>query len=156
MLWWQHEQPEEYARIAKFLTPAAYVAGRMAGLRADRAFMDYTFIHFSGVCDNRAGTWSAAICDTLGVDMSRLPEIVGRGSSRVTERGDRAGRGRHRRRLTLARAHHRRRNRRRTAGYFAHLRGRHHPPRPVDVRSMSRPVEPAGPIARAGRRCGGS
>jgi xylulokinase len=76
MLWWQHEQPEEYARIAKFLTPAAYVAGRMAGLRADRAFMDYTFIHFSGVCDNRAGTWSAAICDTLGVDMSRLPEIV--------------------------------------------------------------------------------
>jgi xylulokinase len=76
MLWWQHERPDDYARIAKFLTPSAYVAGRMAGLSADQAFMDYTFIHFSGVCDNRAGTWSAAICDTLGVDMSRLPEIV--------------------------------------------------------------------------------
>jgi xylulokinase len=76
MLWWQHERPDDYARIAKFLTPSAYVAGRMAGLTADRAFMDYTFIHFSGVCDNRAGTWSAAIGDTLGVDMSRLPEIV--------------------------------------------------------------------------------
>ena len=76
ILWWQHERAEEYARIAKFLTPAAYVAGRMAGLRGDQAFMDYTFIHFSGLCDNRAGTWSAAICDTLGVDMSRLPEIV--------------------------------------------------------------------------------
>ena len=76
ILWWQHERPDDYARIAKFLTPSAYVAGRMAGLRADDAFMDYTFIHFSGLCDNRAGTWSAAICDTLGVDAGRLPHIV--------------------------------------------------------------------------------
>ena len=76
ILWWMHERPDDFARIAKFLTPSAYVAGRMAGLRADRAFMDYTFIHFSGLCDNRAGTWSAAICDTLGVDMDVLPEIV--------------------------------------------------------------------------------
>jgi len=76
ILWWQHERPDDYARIAKFLTPSAYVAGRMAGLSADRAFMDYTFIHFSGLCDNRAGTWSAAICDTLGVKLDVLPEIV--------------------------------------------------------------------------------
>ena len=48
MLWWKHERPEEYRRIAKFVMPAAYVAGRMAGLKADQAFMDYTFIHFSG------------------------------------------------------------------------------------------------------------
>ena len=76
ILWWQHERPDDYAGIAKFVTPSAYVAGRMAGLRADDAFMDYTFIHFSGLCDNRAGTWSAAICDTLGVDVGRLPRIV--------------------------------------------------------------------------------
>jgi xylulokinase len=76
ILWWQHERPEEYARVAKFVTPSAYVAGKMAGLTADRAFMDYTFIHFSGLADNRAGAWSAAICDTLGVEMDVLPEIV--------------------------------------------------------------------------------
>ena len=76
ILWWKHERPDDYGRIAKFLMPSAYVAGRMAGLPADRAFMDYTFIHFSGLSDNRAGTWSAAICDTLGVDMGKLPEIV--------------------------------------------------------------------------------
>ncbi len=76
ILWWQHERPDDFARIAKFLTPSAYVAGRMAGLSADRAFMDYTFIHFSGLCDNRAGAWSAAICDTLGVPLEVLPEIV--------------------------------------------------------------------------------
>ena len=76
ILWWKHERPDEYARVAKFVTPAAYVAGKMAGLSADRAFMDYTFIHFSGLADNRAGQWSAAICDTLGVEMDVLPEIV--------------------------------------------------------------------------------
>src|SRR5574341_2073101 len=47
MLWWKHEQPDVYQRTAKFVTPCGYVAGRMAGLKADRAFMDYTFIHFS-------------------------------------------------------------------------------------------------------------
>ena len=76
ILWWMHERPDDYRRVAKFVTPSAYVAGRMAGLSADRAFMDYTFIHFSGLADNRAGQWSAAICDTLGVDMDVLPEIV--------------------------------------------------------------------------------
>jgi len=76
ILWWQNERPDDYRRVAKFVTPSAYVAGKMAGLTADRAFMDYTFIHFSGLADNRAGAWSAAICDTLGVPMDVLPEIV--------------------------------------------------------------------------------
>lgn len=76
ILWWMHERPDDFRRVAKFVVPSAYVAGRMAGLSADRAFVDYTFIHFSGLADNRAGQWSAAICDTLGVDMDVLPEIV--------------------------------------------------------------------------------
>ncbi len=76
ILWWQHERPAEYARIAKFVTPAGYVAGRMAGLRADDAFMDYTFIHFSALADAQAGQWSSELCGLLGVDMARLPRIV--------------------------------------------------------------------------------
>ena len=76
MLWWKHERPEEYARIAKFVTPSAYVAGRLAGLKADRAFMDYTFIHFSGFSDAQAGAWSTELCDRLGMDMDKLPRII--------------------------------------------------------------------------------
>ena len=76
MLWWKHERPEEYARIAKFVTPSAYVAGRLAGLRADQAFMDYTFIHFSGFSDAQAGAWSAELCSLLGMDLEKLPQIV--------------------------------------------------------------------------------
>ncbi len=76
ILWWKHERPAEYARIAKFVTPAGYVAGRMAGLRADAAFMDYTFIHFSGLADAQAGTWSTELCELLGVEQEKLPRIV--------------------------------------------------------------------------------
>jgi len=67
---------QEYARVAKFVTPAGYVAGKMAGLKAEQAFMDYTFIHFSGLSDARQGWWSAELCAALGVDQQKLPRIV--------------------------------------------------------------------------------
>jgi xylulokinase len=76
MLWWANERPADYARIAKFLTPSAYVAGRVVGLRADEAFMDTTFLHFTGVADAVAGAWSAELWDALEIDARRLPRIV--------------------------------------------------------------------------------
>jgi len=76
ILWWKEEQPEDYRRIAKFVTPVGYVAGTMAGLRADEAFIDYTFIHFSGLSDAQRGTWSQELCEVLGVDQGKLPRIV--------------------------------------------------------------------------------
>ncbi len=76
ILWWKEEQPEAYRRIAKFITPAGYVAGKMAGLRGEDAFMDYTFIHFSGLCDAVRGEWSAELCELLGVNQEKLPRIV--------------------------------------------------------------------------------
>jgi xylulokinase len=76
MLWWKNERPQEYRRIARFVTPGGYVAGRLAGLKADQAYMDATFIHFSGFSDARAGCWSAELCQLLGMDIERLPTIV--------------------------------------------------------------------------------
>ena len=76
MLWWKGERPEEYKKITKFLMPSAYVAGRLAGLKADEAFMDYTFLHFSGFVDAQAGVWSKDLCQILGLDMDKLPKIV--------------------------------------------------------------------------------
>lgn len=76
MLWWQHERPAEYKRVSKFVMPAGYVAGRMAGLKGEQAFVDYTFIHFSGFCDAQSGTWSGELCSALGMDMEKLPKIV--------------------------------------------------------------------------------
>jgi len=76
MLWWKHERPEEYRHIARFITPAGYVAGRVAGLKAEQAFMDYTFIHFSGFSNARAGQWSSELCTRFGLEMEKLPQIV--------------------------------------------------------------------------------
>ncbi|WP_420645065.1 xylulokinase [Candidatus Leptofilum sp.] len=76
ILWWKEERPEAYARVAKFLMPSAYVAGRMAGLTADEAFIDYTFLHFSALSDAQNGTWSDELCGALGVDQAKLPRIV--------------------------------------------------------------------------------
>ena len=62
--------------LAKFLMPAAYVAGTMAGLRGDEAFIDHTFIHFSALSDALAGTWSEELIGLVGIDREKLPRIV--------------------------------------------------------------------------------
>ncbi len=76
MLWWQHERPQVYKRIAKFVVPAGYVAGRLAGLKAEDAFMDHTFLHFTGVADAKEGRWSDELGEGLGIDLLRMPKIV--------------------------------------------------------------------------------
>lgn len=76
ILWWQHEHPLDFARIARFIMPAGYVAGRTAGLKFDEAYIDHTFIHFSALSDAIAGQWSQELCARLEVDLARLPRIV--------------------------------------------------------------------------------
>ena len=76
ILWWKNENPEAYARTAKFVLPHGYVAGRMAGLRGDEAFFDYTCIHFSGFGDNLNKRWSAELLDEFGVDKNKMARVV--------------------------------------------------------------------------------
>ncbi len=76
MLWWKHEQPEVYRRTAKFVMPGTYVAGRIAGLTAAEAFIDYTYIHFSGFSDAQSETWSDELCGLFGLDKDKLPRII--------------------------------------------------------------------------------
>lgn len=76
ILWWMHEQPEAWKRIAKFVVPGGYVAGRMAGLKAEEAFIDRTYLHFTCLSDTKAGQWSDWLLDRFGVDKNKLPRIV--------------------------------------------------------------------------------
>ncbi len=76
ILYMKNEQPEKYQRVAKFVMPGGYVAGKMAGLTADEAFIDYTYIHFSGLSNALEGAWSEEICSKTDVDMDRLPRIL--------------------------------------------------------------------------------
>lgn len=76
MLWWRHERPADYARIRKFVPIGSFVAGRLAGLAVDDAFMDRSYLHFTNAADTRAGTWSDELIALLGLDADRLPRLV--------------------------------------------------------------------------------
>lgn len=66
ILWWQNEQKEVFKRIAKFIQPAAYVAGKLAGLKAKDAYIDYTYLHFSGLSDAVQAVWSGELLQAMG------------------------------------------------------------------------------------------
>jgi len=76
ILWWMNEAPEIWRKIHKFVVPGGYVAGRMAGLKGDDAFIDYTYLHFSSFSDTEAGVWDEKLCGIFEVPMEKLPRIV--------------------------------------------------------------------------------
>ena len=76
MRWWRREQPAAFDAVAKFVVPSGYVAGRLAGLASGDAFMDHSYLHFTGVADARAAGWSEELADAVGVPLEKLPRIV--------------------------------------------------------------------------------
>ena len=76
VLRWKKRFPEAYARIAKFVLPVTYVAGRMCGLKADDAWIDYTCLHFSGFGDVEHLKWSEELLERFGVDGRKMPAIA--------------------------------------------------------------------------------
>ena len=76
ILWWKNERPEAYAAIRKFVMMNTYVAGRLAGLGARDAYIDFTQLHFAGFGDVQKLEWSGAMLAEYGVDPEKLPKIV--------------------------------------------------------------------------------
>lgn len=76
MLWWKSEHPDVYRQTAKFVMPGTFVAGRIAGLKADQAYIDHTYIHFSGFSDAQKTSWSNELCERFGLDIDKLPKII--------------------------------------------------------------------------------
>ncbi|MFN0125904.1 MAG: FGGY-family carbohydrate kinase [Verrucomicrobiales bacterium] len=76
ILWWKEERPDMWRQIAAFVQPGAYVAMQLCGLEASRAFIDVTYLHFSGFADTRGRQWDQELCRTIGVESGRLPRIV--------------------------------------------------------------------------------
>lgn len=76
MRWWQTEYPELYKRIDKVLILSNYVAGRLAGLSADDAFIDPSYLTYVGLANTAKREWSAELLDAFGVAKDKLPRIV--------------------------------------------------------------------------------
>jgi xylulokinase len=75
-LWWMHERPGVYRRIRAFVQPGGYAAMRLCGLKGEQAFIDWTYLHFSGFADTRAGKWDTGLCRRFRFDAAKLPRIV--------------------------------------------------------------------------------
>jgi xylulokinase len=76
ILYWQRERPEEFRRIARFVVPSAYVAGRLCGLSAEEAFVDRTTVHFSNLSDTAGEQWADELLEAFDVAPDVLPRIV--------------------------------------------------------------------------------
>ena len=76
ILWWKTHHRGQYDKICKFVQPAAYCTMRMCGLKGDEAFIDHTYLHFSGFADTQKRQWSKELLTALYVDESKMPKIV--------------------------------------------------------------------------------
>lgn len=76
ILWWKENEKEFYRKIKSFIQPSAYVAGKLCGLDGKDAFIDWTFLHFSGYADNKNLKWDEELTGIFGIDISKLPKIV--------------------------------------------------------------------------------
>ena len=76
ILWWKEREPDVYDRIRSFVQPAAYTAGRLCRLSGDDAFIDWSYLHFSGFADNRSLVWDEELTGLFGVDRDKLPAVV--------------------------------------------------------------------------------
>jgi len=76
ILWWKQMEPELFERIARFIQPGAYVAGRLCGLNASEAFIDWTYLHFSGFAGNQGLGWDEELLGMFDVAPEKLPQIV--------------------------------------------------------------------------------
>ncbi len=76
VLWWKYERPEVYEKIYKFIPPAAYCTMRMCGLAGDDAFIDHTYLHFTGFADTEKSKWSSELLTAMDIDSDKMPRIV--------------------------------------------------------------------------------
>ncbi len=73
ILWWLRHEPEVFERTAAWVPPGSYVAARLTGAGA---FIDATYLHFTGLADQRAGRWSDELAGAMGVPLQKLAQIA--------------------------------------------------------------------------------
>ncbi len=75
ILYWR-DQPEVWRRIASFVQPAGFVSGRLAGLKGRDAFMDRTYLVFSGFGSSEHAVWDDELLSRFDLTTEKLPRIV--------------------------------------------------------------------------------
>jgi xylulokinase len=76
ILWWKKESPRVYRSIQAFVQPGGYAVMQLCHLDGAAAFIDRTYLHFSGFADNRRARWDEALCRQFDISPKKLPLIV--------------------------------------------------------------------------------
>jgi xylulokinase len=76
ILWIKNEKPQDYKKIDKFINLNTYVAGKICGLKAEKAFIDYSVLTMHGLADIRKGSWNDNLIENLKLDRKKLPKIM--------------------------------------------------------------------------------
>lgn len=76
ILRWKNKFPRVYRSIRAFVQPGGYAVMRLCGLDGASAFIDKTYLHFSGFADNRQARWDDGLCRRFRMDAAKLPRIV--------------------------------------------------------------------------------
>ena len=76
ILRWKSEFPKVFKNIASFVQPGGYAVMRLCGLDGTQAFIDKSYLHFSGFADNQRNRWDSALCSRFRIDPAKLPRIV--------------------------------------------------------------------------------
>ncbi|MCT4687358.1 xylulokinase [Vallitalea sp.] len=75
IIWRKKTRPNEYSRIKKFIMLTTYVAGRLVDMKWEDAYIDYTYLHFSGFGDVNKKEWSTQLLNYFDVDIEKMPRI---------------------------------------------------------------------------------
>ena len=76
ILWWMNERKAAFRKVRTFVQPGGYAAMRLCGLSARDAFIDTTYLHFSGFADNQGNRWDSGLCKTFSLDEAKLPRMA--------------------------------------------------------------------------------
>jgi len=76
IIWWKENEKVIFRSIKSFIQPNAWVAGRLCGLNGNDAFVDWTFLHFSGFANNRELKWDEELTGMFAIPYDKLPKIV--------------------------------------------------------------------------------
>jgi len=74
ILYWKKRN--EWREIYKFIQPSSFVAGKLAGLKGEDAYIDDTFLCFSGFADLQKSEWSDELIKKMDIDGAKLPRIL--------------------------------------------------------------------------------
>jgi len=76
LLWWKELFHNVYKKIDKVVLLPNFVAGALAGLKGDQAFMDPSYLTWFGLGNTAERCWSSELIDLFDINEELLPRIV--------------------------------------------------------------------------------